>query len=459
VIAEVIIAVVLLTFLSVSTYLFMSNRNNYPIKARAPFRGTFAIVYSISLMAFADIMVQLAGGNVQCALPQVFKTIGANCFVLGFGSKLLDLCVAYEAEEWKKKLRNDSYEGDVKLPITIRIRKALKGKKMYLFLLGFVAVWVLFWILALAATPNSTSPDLLWTDKDCLTLTTISGLDVVLNLVLVAVAFLAVAKNLRKVQDNHFQRDELKYLTISLLVVLIQWVIGSAFDSRIIYSLVGAIFQSQTPAFYVTFFSMFHIWWRARYFAKRRDTNTSVKKESEDNQSNHTGTAPSSDLPLSPKSNSNKNHIESILSNAEDFEDFEKFLQREFATEELYFLQEVYTYQKELEKYTDEQAVTKAKKIFSKYVVETSHLCVNISGAVRKDLSEIFSAEKAVEKDQLAKVFTRAYMEVIHLLATDKFRRYKHQSKHYKVRQAKAELQESMPIAATAVQVPASPSA
>jgi hypothetical protein len=454
VIAEIFILVALIIFVGTSTYLFHSKKNDFPIKARAPFRGTYAIVYAISLNTIADVVLQLTGQQIQCVPPQILKTIGGNLFVLGFGAKILDLCVAYEAEEWKKKMHLDSFDEKTKLPMTIRIRKALKGRKMHLFLLGFVGMWLLFWVLALGSVSNATSPDLLWTSPDCLKVQTISGLDVVFNLILVAVGFLIVAKNLRKVQDNHFQRDELKYLTIALLVVLIQWLIGSAVDARIIYSPVGAIFQSQMPAFYVTAISMFHIWWRARSFANRTDaTHTSKKSEDLDTISNHTGTAP--EAALSPRSNNNKNQIENILNNAEDFEDFEKFLQREFATEELYFLQEVFVFEREAHNYSSEEAHAKAKKIFNKYIVETSHLCVNISGTVRRELTENMSSDKAPA--DVSKVFTRAYMEVIHLLATDKFRRYKHQSKYYTLRSAKAELQESMPM--TAVSVPTTPSA
>jgi hypothetical protein len=451
-IGEIFIAVILFIFVTSSTYLFLSKRNEYPIKAREPFKGTYAIVYSITLLSFADILVQLAGGNVQCEIPQVLKTIGANTFVLGFGSKLLGLCIAYEAEVWKKKMHLDE---KTKLPISIRIRNALKGKKMFLFLSAFVAKWVLFWIAALASTPNSTSPDLLWNSPACLTIQTISGLDVLFNLLLVAFAFLAVAKNLRKVQDNNYLRDELKYVTISLLVVLIQWVIGSAFDSRIIYSPVGAIFQSQFPAFYVTFFCMFHIWLRTTKLGQRKDANTLTSKRTSVDERNDV----SPNGAVSQKSNNyHKNQLERILSNSEDFEDFEKFLQREFATEELYFLQEIFLFQNELQQFSNDQANATAKKIFSKYIVESSHLCVNISGVARRELNGVFNEDKTLDKEELSKAFSKSYSEVIHLLATDKFRRYKNQSQYYQMKQAKTELQESIPVNAAMVDVPLSPS-
>jgi hypothetical protein len=452
VIAEIIILIAIVSFLGISTYLFWTRRNDFPIKARAPFKGTFAIVYSISIDAIINVALQLSAQKIMCAPIQIISTICGDLFVLGFGAKILDLCIAYEAEAWKKKMRDGDFDvKKVKLPLSIRIRKIAKGKKKYLFLSAFAAKWLLFWIFAVASTPTAFNSDLLWKDDDCGTVQTITGIDVVINLILVVVAFLAVAKNLKKVEDNHFQKSELKILTVALMVVLLQWIIGTVVNPEIVYSAVGALFQTQIPSFYVAGICMFHIWWRARVFAKRRETQTSFKSDDPDKNSTHSGAVTNSEPVMSPRANNNKNHIEAILMNSEDFEDFEKFLQREFATEELYFLQETYVFQNDLAKLSDDEARTRAQKIFDKYIDEASHLSVNISGAHRKELIESFAAIKSADKEQLAKVFSKSYMEVIHLLATDKFRRYKHDSQYYKMRSAKAELQESLPVTATAV--------
>jgi len=277
--------------------------------------------------------------------------------------------------------------------------------------------------------------DVLWSSPTCQNsfLLKIPGFDIVINLILIVVSCLAVARNLKHVRDNQFERDELKGLAASVIVIAGQWVIGTSFDTRIIYSPVGVIFESQMSAYYVCFFSFFMIWYRAHQYSKNLPPvigPASVTHLTGTSEASTHSDAPNSPQPeaIAPKSNAYRHEIEALLSDPVGFDELEKFLAREFCSEELYFLHEVHNFRREIENYSEEHAVSKAKKIYNKYVLEESHLCVNISGAYRKTVHNAMK-EEILTKEKMAKVFDGAFMEVITLLATDKFRRFKLQSK------------------------------
>jgi len=274
------------------------------------------------------------------------------------------------------------------------------------------------------------------------------------------ICFLGVAKNLRYVQDNHFQKDELVYVMMSLGVVVLQWLVGTVLNpAAILYSFAGAVFQSQLPAFYVIFFSMLHIWMRARKALRNRSQSTRIDgpsiQLSDDNNSQGVDRAPKA--PLSPRAQNNADEVEMLLDDAEDFEDFEKFLAKEFCTEELFFLQETQIFKREIIDCPEDKAIARAKRIYNKYIVDTSHLSVNISGENRKKLYAVFAEGQQLTKEIVEAAFDEAFFEVVCLVSSDKFRRYKHQSPHYKLKKAHRELHETLPIAPQAMEAPTSP--
>jgi hypothetical protein len=269
-----------------------------------------------------------------------------------------------------------------------------------------------------------------------------------------------MAKNMRNVQDNHFQREEVIGIAAAEAAILLQWLVGQA-DPRIIYGKVGVVFESQMGIIYMSFFCMLLPWYRSYQYSRTLKRKSSVSAINHSDENNSDGTTPKSagkegddNKFLFPKFNGYRKEIEAILESTSDFEEFEKFLAREFCSEELYFIHEVHLFKKDFEHMSEEKAIATAKKIWRKFILESSHLSVNISGVNRKSLSSL-GHDEAVTKEALENLFDAAFLEVVQLLASDKFRRFKAQSKNYQLSRANKEL--GVEVQALPTETPTSP--
>jgi hypothetical protein len=126
----------------------------------------------------------------------------------------------------------------------------------------------------------------------------------------------------------------------------------------------------------------------------------------------------------SRKSHGSKGSLQTQLAQMLEDKDmrlqFEQFLIREFAVEELLFWSAV---RKFTESFSLSDSWTMAKEIYSEFVSMDARMCINISAPIRHELDNTFNTDESKDKLSPA-IFAGAVKEVLVLLSQDSFPRF-----------------------------------
>eukprot|EP00475_Leptophrys_vorax_P005175 TRINITY_DN1311_c0_g1_i2.p1 TRINITY_DN1311_c0_g1~~TRINITY_DN1311_c0_g1_i2.p1 ORF type:complete len:386 (-),score=96.25 TRINITY_DN1311_c0_g1_i2:460-1617(-) len=369
IVAEMLLLAAIVAFLGTSNYLFHKRRHQFPINKRTPVLASYALVYSSAGMALADIITNTSDSHVQCVIPSLFVSTAAHLFLLSFGFKVVDLSIAYEQELIKRKIaKHDGSSSQIfKIPFTVKVHKYWTTGKSPRVLLGGIAAFILLSILAGAALgPSAFDADAEWMSDKCATFTLVLSIAVFTNLGLVAICSLAVAKSLRKVQDNFSKKFEIKAILSFLLVDFVWFIIGN-FVPVIVQGQIATIFWNQLHPFFAGYVCFLDAWIQARQVEnKKKDDSSKSTRDSHSPRSvgaseaagggkpptsvsshSHGEDATGSERPSSPSAVAPKGkatglsrsmqEIETILDHPESFADLEEFMSKEFCVEEVKF--------------------------------------------------------------------------------------------------------------------------
>jgi hypothetical protein len=138
----------LLLFTAVSSYLFLKNRDCFPIHTRAPFRSTFMLVSGFVVQSIVNNIAILNNYNMPCVLWAMCDfCLGLSLGYIAFFGRIVELGILYEAELSKIKFdenirasRSGSFANDVVVPVALKLKNVFTKRAV---LCGFV-VYVVF---------------------------------------------------------------------------------------------------------------------------------------------------------------------------------------------------------------------------------------------------------------------------------------------------------------------------
>jgi hypothetical protein len=238
---------------------------------------------------------------------------------------------------------------------------------------------------------------------------------------------------LRKIEDNYYFKRELQRIFLILVYLLVFFVFFETvypllnLHSTSTLGYTPFIFQELT-ALLLIYVCLFDIGMKAR-----KDFD-----ESENSSINESKVLLKSLLnPSDSTTASLKFEVTEILNDDSLFEILRKFMIQEFCVEELLFLSEVNNFKKHYALNAPEDIIKGAKLILDSFIASDSPLGINVSSDVRSDLKGLASRIKDLKeiKDEsrgndIIKVssFDQAFNEVLQLVATDVFLRFKKSS-------------------------------
>jgi hypothetical protein len=438
----VIVGIVLLDV--VSLRLFWLKRDQYPIKARAPFRATLGLVLATSGMAIINALVAIFDYEFNCLLWGLFNYIfGINAGLVAIGCRVFDLCVNYESQQLKLVLMESEKNGSsLKFASgTISLETVLSYKNKF-FKIGFIFFLLtnIPLLIAVSIYPQVWLPSNFYASDECNNFSVLMGVGCAFTAVLLAALIILLSKSLKNGQDNYFIKQELKQLSFVLFWGVIIWTLKKIIPglSEASYATVGFmdILIVEFPAFWICYVSLFDIARKAMSFQGKFDLskNSSVYD---------VAAAKDASSLEAPRVSVVIDNLEHILNNPELVRLFTEFLCKEFCVENLLFLLAVKKYKSEFNLSTRAENINAGLAVFHKFIKSNSPLEVNISGRVHDVLQEKFG--KSQEKREINSqgdaasfviegsivvsetVFDAAYREVAGMLTHDCLRRFKKQ--------------------------------
>jgi hypothetical protein len=434
-----VILVGLIGFTAISIPLFIKNRHVLPIKARAPFLSSFAMLISVEFLALSNIIATIKNFQVTCYTWSILSiSVGINGFFLSLAAKIVSLLLHYQAEIQK-------VEFATKTPTKSRMNSfgfILRVTSVSNTVFPMLGIFVFLIInIPLLIALGDFSQDLK-TDPSYLGLPCNNFFAVLADGsfgfgVLFFIGLVAVSRKLSKVRDNHHLALEIKRILFLLIFILVGYLVVRFIpDVRVISAKTinfNAIFFSELPAFVVIYVCFFDMYVRSRknlHFSFRKPSSKNTQVTNDYHQLNNNpelekSLSKSVTSPTSKKLALNsRQEMEEVLENPEQLEAFRQFLQKEFCVEGLLFVEHIYFFKKRFDESSPADRTAMAFAIYSMFLGENSPLNVNISGGQRAGLKQLFTRATATQNIS-PDVFEKAYLEVINLLSIDTLQRFK----------------------------------
>jgi hypothetical protein len=427
-----ILLVSLLIFTGISVTLFVRNRDVYPVKARAPFISSFAILFSVEFLALVNMVATITSFQIQCVTWGILSySVGINGYFLAISAKIFSIILRHQAELKKIEIATKLKKLAVFVPESFSksniVLKLTSNSRILFPMLGALMFFIINipLFVALGKYGEGLSLDPGYYGAACFGFSNILGDASFAFGIIFFIGLVATSRLLAQVEDNHFLKLEIKrivlfFLALITIYILVRFVPGV--DTNSINSISYAvILETELPAFVMVYVCFLDIALRA---SRSGTKNIALSKISHTNyEAIESSREPSRAHPSTKKLMNSTEEMEQLLENPQKLEAFRQFLQKEFCVEGLLFLEHVYFFKKNCPTLSSADRTGVAFAVYSMFIGEDSPLNVNISGKQREVLKSAFTNQGANEISE--DVFDKAYLEVINLLAIDSFQRFK----------------------------------
>eukprot|EP00475_Leptophrys_vorax_P002117 TRINITY_DN11203_c0_g2_i2.p1 TRINITY_DN11203_c0_g2~~TRINITY_DN11203_c0_g2_i2.p1 ORF type:complete len:510 (-),score=130.15 TRINITY_DN11203_c0_g2_i2:71-1600(-) len=451
-----LVLLALLIFLSSSLHQFWQKRHNYPIRARAPFHATFAIVFASTFLALSSIFIALTDYKLHCLVWGVLNYVfGINAGLIAFGCRIFDFCLSYEVELLKLKLcktseNTNSNNRDVKnnngrdsrsifISSTLKfmdIGKVLSKRSQF----KKIALACYFganfpFIIGIATYPSTWNSQSDYFSDVCYSFAFLTGSGCVFVSLMLVCFVLILSRSLRSAQDNYFIKEELKRYCWLLAILIVFWLANQVVPGlrTFSYDTIGFmdILILQFPAFWICYTSIYDV--------MKREIVIPSRKALMRNNSSMKGNSITEEITKGSRKMSSppQDDLERIMDDPELLQKFTDFLCKEFCVEELLFLIAARQFRTDFHIKTRAENVKAGVELYQKFIREDSTLAVNVSGRTRDHLRECFGKSDQILHEDLKldgsivvsnKIFDGAYSEVVLMLSIDCLRRFKRQA-------------------------------
>jgi hypothetical protein len=408
-------------WLSYSLWLFWRNRHLTLIRARAPYWGTFGMVFSAFSIAIGQFLVAFTDYKIPCLPWAIFTfSIGVNIVFLSVASRLFGLLIWHEAELLKVKFGTRPKHRHTRTQFLLQFKHDFLTKN------GFKIVASVLFILSNIGTLMILSrfpPEALKGDyfsAACYEMTFIEAINCIVIFALIVIGLLACNRRVVRARDNFMMKQEVKNLALVMFGVVVYFILERSIPLVNEWSIrsigYNEIIMLELPAFLVIYFCLFKIF-KASKSVEIQNVETAAASREELTASNL------EELGV-------KEDINRIVVSDDAYQAFSNFLCAEFCVENLLFLKAVSTFTTSFEDMKQEERIERAQNIYQTYLHENALLMVNISGITRSQLESVMGSSELLKSHfetntNAGSVFDLAVGDVVGMLSLDAFRRFK----------------------------------